>query len=73
MYGNNVIQGEGDFSNQRMRIWFKNENHVTWIDERPHVTSPDLIAMVHAETGDPITNTVAAKGMTGRCPGHESP
>jgi DUF917 family protein len=63
MYGNNVIQGEGDFSNQRMRIWFKNENHVTWIDEKPYVTSPDLITMVNAETGEPITNTVAALGM----------
>jgi uncharacterized protein len=27
------------------------------------VTSPDLIAMVNAETGEPITNTVAAPGM----------
>ncbi len=63
MYGNHVIEGEGLFASHRMRIWFKNENHVTWIDERPHVTTPDLIAVVNSETGDPVTNTVAAMGM----------
>jgi uncharacterized protein len=63
MYGNNVIEGEGLFASHRMRVWFKNENHITWIDEKPYVTSPDLIAVINSETGDPVTNTVAALGM----------
>jgi uncharacterized protein len=63
MFGTNLIEGEGPFTNHQMRIWFKNENHVTWIDEKPYVTSPDLIAMIHAESGEPITNTIAAIGM----------
>ena len=63
MFGNNVVQGEGFFASRQMRIWFKNENHITWIDEKPYVTSPDLIAMIDSDTAEPITNTVATIGM----------
>ena len=40
MFGNNVIEGEGSFAGHRMKVWFKNENHVTWIDERPSCHQP---------------------------------
>lgn len=63
MFGTNGIRGEGRFASHEMRVWFKNESHITWIDDRPYVTSPDLIAMVDSGTGEPITNTIAAVGM----------
>lgn len=63
MFGTNAIRGEGPFDGHEMRVWFKNENHITWIDNQPHVTSPDLISMVDSGTGEPITNTIAAVGM----------
>jgi DUF917 family protein len=63
MFGTNVISGQGAFSGRKMKIWFKNENHVTWIDGTPFITSPDLIAVLDAKTGEPITNTVIEKGM----------
>jgi uncharacterized protein len=63
MFGQNRVQGDGPFSGKEMRIWFKNENHMTWLDEKPYVTSPDLITLIHSGTGEPITNTVAAIGM----------
>jgi DUF917 family protein len=64
MFGTNLISGLEAFSGRQMKIWFKNENHVTWIDETPYVTSPDLIVVVDAQTGEPKTNTVVAKDMT---------
>lgn len=44
------------------KVWFKNENHITWLDDRIHVTSPDLICVVRREDGEPVTNTVLAPG-----------
>jgi len=38
-------------------IWFKNENHVGWLDGVPVASSPDLISVVHATSGEPVTNT----------------
>jgi uncharacterized protein len=63
MFGTNVISGEDAFSGRKMKIWFKNENHVTWIDSTPYVTSPDLIIVLDSKTGEPKTNTVVEKGM----------
>ena len=64
MFGTNVISGQEAFSGRQMKIWFKNENHVTWIDDTPYVTSPDLVAVLDSKTGEPRTNTVIEKGMT---------
>jgi len=63
MFGNTRLQGGGDFRGQEMRIWFKNENHLTWLDQKPYVTSPDLIMVLDEVTGEPLTNTVIHKGM----------
>ncbi len=35
------------------KIWYKNEYHVSWIDGKPFVTSPDSMIMVHLETAEP--------------------
>jgi len=63
MFGMNVISGQEAFSGRQMKIWFKNENHITWIDGTPYVTSPDLIIVLDSKTGEPKTNTVVEKGM----------
>jgi len=38
----------GDFEGHKFAIWYKNENHIVWIDDKPFVTSPDIIALVDA-------------------------
>ncbi|HZL82564.1 MAG TPA: DUF917 domain-containing protein [Candidatus Deferrimicrobium sp.] len=64
MYGNNDIEGgKGEFEGKQFRIWFKNENHITWLDGNPYVTSPDLIQAVDMHTGEPLTNTDIAVGL----------
>jgi DUF917 family protein len=63
MFGTNVISGDAEFAGREMRIWFKNENHITWINGSPFVTSPDLIVVLDMKTGEPKTNTIVEKGM----------
>jgi uncharacterized protein len=60
--GTTEITGTGEYSGHSMRIWFKNEHHISWLDGNPFVTSPDLLAVVHSSSGEPITNTYLAKG-----------
>ncbi|CAG1022822.1 hypothetical protein MTYM_02007 [Methylococcales bacterium] len=61
--GTTDIAGTGEFARHNFRIWFKNEHHITWRDGEPLVTSPDLIAVVASDTGEPITNTYLEEGM----------
>ncbi|MEM3490298.1 MAG: DUF917 domain-containing protein [Nitrososphaerota archaeon] len=56
-WGIHTIHGLDGFSGQTFKIWFKNENHVSWKNDEPFVTSPDLIIVVDMNTGEPITNT----------------
>jgi DUF917 family protein len=62
MIGQTVIEGRGGDGGRRLRIWYKNENHVAWLDDRPYVTSPDLIMVADAASGEPYTNTDLAVG-----------
>ncbi len=34
-----------------MDVWFKNENHVSWLNGEPWVCSPDLVTIVYRDTG----------------------
>jgi len=62
MVGTTDIEGSGPYSGQHYRIWYKNENHVTWLNRRPHAMSPDLIAVLQADDGEPLTNTEIQEG-----------
>ena len=57
MVGMTEIMGDGDFSGAQAKIWFKNENHVLWVNESVRVTSPDLICVINSDRGLPRTNT----------------
>jgi hypothetical protein len=61
--GTTDIAGTGQFAGHDFRIWFKNEHHITWRDGEPFVTSPDLLSVVDADSGEPTTNTYLAEGM----------
>jgi len=56
-WGTHAMKGVDDFSGQTFKIWFKNENHVSWKNDKVFVTSPDLLTQVNLDTGEPITNT----------------
>lgn len=57
MWGETEIKGSGTKPGSKMKVWFKNENHMTWLDGKPWITSPDIIEIINEKTGDPITNT----------------
>lgn len=63
MEGIHELGGTGQFSGQTLRVWFRNENHVTWLDGKPWVASPDLIEFCDAETGEPLVNTYLTVGQ----------
>lgn len=62
MEGFHEVEGEGDDAGHTLRIWFKNENHVSWMDGEPYVCSPDLMEVCDAETAEPLVNTYLSEG-----------
>ncbi len=72
MFGTTTVEGSGRFSGHVLEVWFKNENHVTWLDGVPWICSPDLVTIADRTTGEGFTNTlidvgaeVAAVGIRG--------
>ncbi len=61
-WGSNEVRGTGEFSGRVFKYWFKNETHLSWLDGKLHVTSPDIICSISSTTGEPITNPESKKG-----------
>lgn len=62
MEGTHVIEGSGDHAGHRLKLWFKNENHLSWLDDEPYVASPDLLEVCDDATGEPLVNTYLSEG-----------
>ncbi len=71
-WGSNEVKGTGEFSSHVFKYWFKNENHLTWMDGKLHVTSPDIICVIDSRTGEPITNPASKVGDGVSLIGHRS-
>lgn len=61
-WGEHTIEGEGKFKGNNLKIWFKNENHISWLNGEPYVTSPDMIIVVDKKTGEPKVNSAIFEG-----------
>ena len=55
-FGTVQIEGLGDFQGQILKVWFKNENQITWLNGSPWICSPDLVSLVYRENGRGIYN-----------------
>lgn len=53
--GEAVMDGTGEYAGQRLQIQFQNEHLVAILDGEIVVSVPDLITILDAETGEPIT------------------
>ena len=62
MFGTTHIQGSGAYAGHTLDVWFKNENHVTWLDGKPWICSPDIVSLVYQESGEGTTNTLIKEG-----------
>lgn len=58
MEGYVSIKGAGRFSGQRMKIWYKNEFLISWLNDEPFVTCPDLICIVDSYTSKGLSNWI---------------
>jgi len=56
-WGNWYLEGEGEFKGKKLRIWVKNENLVSWLDDKPYAMCPDLICVVDAKTSEGLANS----------------
>ncbi|UCD71650.1 MAG: DUF917 domain-containing protein [Syntrophobacterales bacterium] len=61
-WGTHTITGLGEFKGSEFKIWFKNENHFSWLNGKPYVASPDMLIVVDRETGEPFMNAAIAEG-----------
>jgi DUF917 family protein len=71
--GTIMIKGGGDFAGQSFKIWFKNENMMSWKNGEAYVTCPDLICVVDAKTGYPLINPGCKDGMGVAALGFKAP
>jgi DUF917 family protein len=56
MWGEHHYKGTRDYEGRNLRIWYKNEHQISWLDGKPHVTCPDLICIVDSKTGQGLSN-----------------
>jgi hypothetical protein len=56
IYGNVWIEGTGEYEDKTFKLWYQNENQISWIDEKPYVTCPDPFTVIDKETGLGLSN-----------------
>ncbi len=62
LWGTITVRGEGPYKRHELKVWIKNENLLSWLDGKPYVLTPDLICILDATTGKPITNSNMKEG-----------
>ncbi|HXZ43444.1 MAG TPA: DUF917 domain-containing protein [archaeon] len=63
LWGDYWLQGTGRSEGHTLRIWLKNENELSWLDDQPFVMTPDLLCAVETKTGQPFTNSDLREGL----------
>ncbi len=61
--GTATIEGTGDYDGRTLEVEFQNEFLIARAGEEVLVTTPDLIAMLDAETGEPVTTEALRYGF----------
>jgi DUF917 family protein len=62
LWGTMTVKGGGQYKKHELKVWMKNENLLSWLDRKPYVVTPDLICILDAKTGKPITNSNMKEG-----------
>lgn len=61
-FGDTVLEGTGAYAGHSLRIWYQNENIISWMDGTPCATVPDLICVFDLDNASPQLNPYARKG-----------
>lgn len=56
IWGNAWIKGTGEYAGKLFRLWYKNENQISWLDGEPYVTCPDPFTVIDVKTGEGLAN-----------------
>ena len=56
MWGEHRYEGADEFKGKKFRIWYKNENIISFLDEKPYVNGPDLLCAMDSKTGKGLSN-----------------
>jgi DUF917 family protein len=62
-WGEHTITGDDAFAGTEIKIWFKNENHISWRNGEAFITSPDMLQVLDARTAHPYTNNKIEEGF----------
>mgnify|MGYP005835754499 CR=1 FL=1 len=62
LWGTITVKGEDRYKRHELKVWLKNENLLSWLDGKPYVLTPDLICILNAKAGRPITNSNIREG-----------
>lgn len=61
-FGHTVIKGTGSSEGHTLKLWYQNENIISWIDGEIRVTVPDLICLFNMDEQLPQLNPYAVTG-----------
>ena len=61
-FGTTVIAGDGDYAGHTLKIWYQNENIISWMDGVSCATVPDLICLFNLDEAMPQLNPYAVTG-----------
>ncbi|MCD8083143.1 MAG: DUF917 domain-containing protein [Clostridiales bacterium] len=61
-FGNTVITGTEEWEGHELKIWYQNENIISWLDGEYHVTVPDLICVFDLDEAMPQLNPYTRVG-----------
>ena len=61
-FGDTEIRGAGEYAGHTLRVWYQNENIISWMDGEIFVTVPDLICLFDLDEKMPQLNPYAREG-----------
>ena len=61
-FGDMYITGDGDWAGHELRIWYQNENIMSWLDGEVYVTVPELIVVMNLTERVPQLNPMGKAG-----------
>ncbi|HCJ58415.1 MAG TPA: DUF917 domain-containing protein [Clostridiaceae bacterium] len=60
--GELMVEGKEDYSGDTFKVWYKNENIITWRNGEYFATVPDLVCIFDDDNKEPLLNPYGEKG-----------
>jgi DUF917 family protein len=60
--GNLIIEGKEDYKGDTLKVWYKNENIITWKNDEYFATVPDLVCIIDDDNKAPLLNPYGDAG-----------